>query len=71
MIWSLNYDASNNLYYTKEFDVDINGNKIDDTLKSISSFEPVYSELVFGKDKRKFRRKIERKMKGKKKYGFK
>lgn len=32
MIWSLNYDASNNLYYTKEFDVDINGNKIDDTL---------------------------------------
>ena len=32
MIWSLNYDTSNNLYYTKEFDVDINGNKIDDTL---------------------------------------
>lgn len=32
MIWSLNYDVSNNLYYTKEFDVDINGNKIDDTL---------------------------------------
>lgn len=32
MIWSLNYDASNNLYYTKEFDVDINGNKINDTL---------------------------------------
>jgi hypothetical protein len=32
MIWSLNYDASNNLYYTKEFDVDINGNKINNTL---------------------------------------
>lgn len=31
MIWSLNYDASNNLYYTKEFDVDINGNKINNT----------------------------------------
>lgn len=29
-IWSLNYDKSNNLYYTKEFDVDINGNKIND-----------------------------------------
>ena len=46
-------------------------NKIDDTLKSISSFEPIYPELVFGKDKRKFRRKGERKLKGKKKYGFK
>lgn len=32
MIWSLNYDASNNLYYTKEFDVDINGNRINDVL---------------------------------------
>ena len=29
------------------------------------------SELVFGKDKRKFRRKVERKLRGKKKYGFK
>lgn len=31
-IYSLNYDESNNLYYTKEFDVDINGHKINDTL---------------------------------------
>lgn len=29
-IWSLNYDTKNNLYYTKEFDVDINGNRIND-----------------------------------------
>lgn len=28
------------------------------------------SELVNGKDKRNFRRKIERKQKGKRKYGF-
>ena len=31
----------------------------------------IYPEIVFGKDKRKFRRKVERKLKGKKKYGFK
>lgn len=31
-IWSLNYDTKNNLYYTKEFDVDINGNRINDVL---------------------------------------
>ena len=29
------------------------------------------SELVFGKDKRRYRRKLERKIKGKKKFGFK
>ena len=45
--------------------------KIEDTLESLTYFEPVYSEIVFGKDKRKFRRKVERKLKGKKKYGFK
>lgn len=51
--------------------IDMLKRKLEDTLESLTSFEPVYSELVFGKDKRKFRRKIERKMKGKKKYGFK
>lgn len=29
------------------------------------------SELVFGKDKRRYRRELERKIKGKKKFGFK
>ncbi len=51
--------------------IDMIKRKIEDTLESLTSFEPVYSELVFGKDKRKFRRKVERKLKGKKKYGFK
>ena len=51
--------------------IDMIKRKIKDTLESLTSFEPVYLELVFGKDKRKFRRKTERKMKGKKKYGFK
>ena len=51
--------------------IDMIKRKIEDTLESLISFEPVYSELVFGKDKRKFRRKVERKLKGKKKYGFK
>ena len=51
--------------------IDMLKRKLEDTLESLTSFEPVYPELVFGKDKRKFRRKIERKMKGKKKYGFK
>lgn len=45
--------------------------KIKESIDDISSFEPVYPEIVFGKDKRKFRRKVERKLKGKKKYGFK
>lgn len=45
--------------------------KAKETIADISSFEPVYLETVFGKDKRKFRRKVERKLKGKKKYGFK
>lgn len=45
--------------------------KVKETIDDIASFEPMYSELVFGKDKRKFRRKVERKLKGKKKYGFK
>lgn len=31
-IQSINYDTTNNLYYTREYDVDINGNKINDTL---------------------------------------
>ena len=51
--------------------IDMIKRKIEDTLESLTSFEPVYSELVFGKDKRKFSRKVERKLKGKKKYGFK
>lgn len=51
--------------------IDMLKRKLEDTLESLNSFEPVYSELVFGKDKRKFRRKVERKLKGKKKYGFK
>ena len=51
--------------------IDMIKRKIEDTLESLTSFKPVYSELVFGKDKRKFRRKVERKLKGKKKYGFK
>lgn len=51
--------------------IDMIKSKLEDTLESLTSFEPVYSELVFGKDKRKFRRKVERKLKGKKKYGFK
>ena len=51
--------------------IDMVKRKLEDTLESLTSFEPVYSELVFGKDKRKFRRKVERKLKGKKKYGFK
>ena len=51
--------------------IDMIKRKLEDTLESLASFEPVYSELVFGKDKRKFRRKVERKLKGKKKYGFK
>lgn len=51
--------------------IDMIKRKLEDTLESLTSFEPVYSELVFGKDKRKFRRKVERKLKGKKKYGFK
>ena len=51
--------------------IDMLKRKLEDTLESLTSFEPVYSELVFGKDKRKFRRKVERKLKGKKKYGFK
>ena len=37
--------------------IDMIKRKIEDTLESLTSFEPVYSELVFGKDKRKFRRK--------------
>ena len=41
--------------------IDMIKRKIEDTLESLTSFEPVYSELVFGKDKRKFRRKVERK----------
>ena len=45
--------------------------KVKEIIDNVSSFEPVYPELVFGKDKRKFRRKVERKLKGKKKYGFK
>ena len=51
--------------------IDMLKRKLEDTLESLTSFEPIYSELVFGKDKRKFRRKVERKLKGKKKYGFK
>ena len=51
--------------------IDMIKRKIEDTLERLTSFEPVYSELVFGKDKRKFRRKVERKLRGKKKYGFK
>ena len=51
--------------------IDMIKRKLEDTLESLTSFEPVYSELVFGKDKRKFRRKVERKLKGKKKYGIK
>lgn len=51
--------------------IDMIKRKLEDTLESLTSFEPAYSELVFGKDKRKFRRKVERKLKGKKKYGFK
>ena len=51
--------------------IDMIKRKLEDTLESLTSFEPVYSELVFGKDKRKFRRQVERKLKGKKKYGFK
>ena len=51
--------------------IDMIKHKLEDTLESLTSFEPVYPELVFGKDKRKFRRKVERKLKGKKKYGFK
>ena len=39
--------------------------KIKESIDDISSFEPVYPEIVFGKDKRKFRRKVERKLKGK------
>ena len=38
--------------------------------KIIEAFEDK-SELVFGKDKRRYRRKLERKIKGKKKFGFK
>lgn len=45
--------------------------KVEEIIADIASFEPMYSEIVFGKDKRKFRRKVERKLKGKKKYGFK
>ena len=51
--------------------IDMIKRKIEDTLESLTSFEPVYSELVFGKDKRKFRRKVERKLKWKKKFGIK
>lgn len=51
--------------------IDMIKRKLEDTLESLTSFEPVYPELVFEKDKRKFRRKVERKLKGKKKYGFK
>ena len=38
--------------------IDMIKRKLEDTLESLTSFEPVYSELVFGKDKRKFRRKV-------------
>ena len=51
--------------------IDMLKHKLEDTLENLTFFEPIYSELVFGKDKRKFRRKAERKLKGKKKYGFK
>ena len=55
----------------KFYMIDMIKRKIEDTLESLISFEPVYPELVFGKDKRKFRRKVERKLKWKKKFGIK
>lgn len=46
-IWSLNYDASNNLYYTKEFDVDINGNRINDVLHTeYQIFDAITQEKI-------------------------
>lgn len=46
-IWSLNYDESNNLYYTKEFDVDINGNKINDILHTeYQIFDAITQEKI-------------------------
>ena len=45
--------------------IDMIKRKLEDTLESLTSFEQVYPKLVFGKDKRKFRKKVERKLKGK------
>lgn len=46
-IWSLNYDTKNNLYYTKEFDVDINGNRINDVLHTeYQIFDAITQEKI-------------------------